>query len=291
MISASILLGSFAIAGHFVSLKKLLERIPRPWLVIGITHLVASIFLLPSLLQDGAGSVIFQSAFLIPLLLTVSLTLLSRQWHMRALQTGELAAVASYSALTPLLSLLTAWAILDELPTLGGLVGMGIVALSVYCFHLSSQTHWLAPILELRKNRTAQLGLLAAIPPAFGLVFQKQALQASDIYVFSFWMLFSLSAMALAMGWLTRKESTSVTSFIPYAQIATAGVLLAGAQVCFSYAAQSELVPYFGALNRSSIFFQVVLAHVLIATDRQLKWRAICSLGIVVGFFIIRLHG
>jgi drug/metabolite transporter (DMT)-like permease len=291
MISASILLGSFAIAGHFVSLKKLLEQMPRPWIVIGVTHLVASLFLLPSLAQAGATSVIFQTPFAIPLFLTVSLTLISRQWHMRALQAGELAAVASYSALTPLLSLLTAWAILDELPTLWGVVGMGVVALSVYCFHLSSQTHWLSPIKELRNNRAAQLGLLAAVPPAFGLVFQKQALQASDIYVFSFWMLFSLSAMALVMGWVTRKESTLVGFAVPYLQIAAAGGLLAGAQLCFSYAAHSELVPYFGALNRSSIFFQVVMAHVLIVPDRQLKWRALCSLGILLGFFIIRLHG
>ncbi len=291
MISASILLGSFAIAGHFVSLKKLLERIPRPWLVIGVTHLVASFFLLPLLAQEGATSAVLQPAFLVPLLLTVSLTLISRQWHIRALQTGELAAVASYSALTPLLSLLTAWVILDELPTASGAVGMCIVALSVYCFHLSAETHWLSPVLELRKNRTARLGLLAAIPPAFGLVFQKQALQASDIYVFSFWMLFSLSGMALAMGWLTRKESKPGPSTIPYLQVAIAGVLLACAQLCFSYAAHSELVPYFGALNRSSIFFQVVLAHVLIVPDRQLKWRAVCSLGIILGFFVIRLHG
>jgi drug/metabolite transporter (DMT)-like permease len=291
MISASILLGSFAIAGHFVSLKKLLEQIPRPWIVIGVTHLVASLFLLPSLVQEGATSVIFQPAFVLPLLLTVSLTLISRQWHMRALQTGELAALASYSALTPLLSLLTAWVLLGELPTLWGAVGMGVVALSVYSFHLSSQTHWLAPIKELRRNRTAQLGLLAAVPPAFGLVFQKQALQASDIYVFSFWMLFCLSAMALAMGWWTRKETKPLARTIPYAQIAAAGGLLASAQLCFSFAAHSELVSYFGALNRSSIFFQVVLAHMLIVPDRQLKWRALCSLGIILGFFIIRLHG
>lgn len=291
MISASILLGSFAIAGHFVSLKKLLERMPRPWMVIGITHLVASVCLFPSVLQAGAPSVILQTAFCIPLLLTVSLTLLSRRWHMRALQTGELGTVASYSALTPLFSLLTAWVILDELPSLWGAVGMGVVALSVYCFHLSAQTHWLSPLRELRCNRAARWGLLAAVPPAFGLVFQKQALQASDIYVFSFWMLFSLSVMAIATGWVTRKKSAPAAFAIPYLQIAAAGVLLAIAQLCFSYAAHSELVSYFGALNRSSIFFQVVLAHVLIVADRQLSWRVLCSLGIVAGFVIIRWQG
>lgn len=259
--------------------------------VILATHGIGTLCLLPVLwipVREPAAAL--PGSFLFALTMTVLMTIVGRHLQFMALSRGDVAVVASFSALTPLLAIGSAAWILGESPTpLGGL-GICVVAMGIYGFHFQPLRGVFSPLQAVFSDRTAQLAILAAIPPAFGLVFQKEAIHASDMFAYSFFFFLLLTLTAGCIVLVTdRGRVLSELSALPPGAILLSGALLACAQLCFSYAAARELVPYFGALNRISIVFQVLLAHLAMNQSDRILQRLLASSAILAGFLVIEL--
>ena len=160
------------------------ENAPSALGVVGITHVCAALFLLPFLPAAGVASfseigTMVPSSVLLLIVLTAVLHLAARFFHFRALSLTDVTLVSPFAALTPVLTVSTAWIILGE--RLGRQELGGVLIVVVSLLGLTGAANVLRSHVGIGStlaSDSAKAGLwfafLSTIPPAFKIAIPKE---------------------------------------------------------------------------------------------------------------------
>lgn len=209
---------------------------------------------------------------------------------------APLAKVAPFAAISPILTILTSWLIIGELPTLGGAVGIVLIVLSIYFLNIKDGFNWMdisAPFRLIWNDRGTRYAFLSSIPPAISIVFDKKAVVAADPFSFAL-----CATVAIGLGaWIVdlflqggakffqQFKDIKIIRFLP------TGFAYFISHICFTSAFLYDVVPHVSALRRLVIVFEVLLGYLILKQREDIKKRIICALGVVVGIAIIGFFG
>ena len=184
MLLFHVLAGSFAVSLFFVlSAKVLREDTAKlgvsPAFVLAGTHLISAAIIgtfWAGLVYGGICQAPAFVDFWAALFATVFLNLLAKLFLFRAYPLIDVAMIAPFSGLSPVLAIFGAWVVIGELPATNGWFGIFLVSLSVYFLYTPKEfsvKKILAPFSQIFRNRGALLGFLSVVPPAFSFAFDK----------------------------------------------------------------------------------------------------------------------
>jgi len=276
------------------------EHPPNATGMVAVTHLSATLFLLPFLPATGVGTMseirTIASPFVLALiLLTAALHLAARLFHFKALSLTDVSLVSPFAALTPVLTILTGWVILAERPNVVEFVGIMVIVVSLLGLTKARQIFITRSKSATPVSRAARLGLwfafLSTIPPAFKIAFQKKAILLSSPLSFALIMLFLTGAGAFLVCAVRYSRGDLRTQF-PLRRLRVLffiSGLLALNTLLFSMALTLGLAAGVSAMARISIVFQGILAYWIAGqkTDfrRRLLWGVAIFLGtVIIGF-------
>jgi drug/metabolite transporter (DMT)-like permease len=277
------------------------EDAPSAIGVVGVTHISAAIFLLPFLPAAGIVSLtefrsMASSSVLILILLTAVLHFAARLLHFKALSLTDVSLVSPFAALTPVLTLFTAWIIIGERPSVLEFTGILIVVVSL--LGLTGATKVFRAYLGSRppsERGAANLGLwfafLSTIPPAVKIAVQKKAILLSSPFTYALIMLFLTGMCAFVISGFRYRREDFRAQFPPQRlrSLFLISGLLALNTFLFCKALTLGMAAGISAMARISIVFQGILAYWLAGQTTDFRTRILWAIAIFVGTLVIGL--
>ena len=269
--------------------------------VVGLTHLSASLFLLPFLPTVGVSSVSDLGELASPavwtlILVTVVLHLAARFFHFKALSLIDVSLVSPFAALTPVLTVATAWLILAERPSLVELMGIFIVVISL--LGLTGAPDALRAHLgtrRLNRDTVVRAGLwfafLSAIPPAFKIAVQKKAILLSSPFTYALLILL-LTGLGASAFCILRYRAQELRAQFPLRRLRAfflISSLLALNTLLFCAALTLGIAAGVSAMARISIVFQGILAYWIAGQKTDFRRRILWAVAIFVGTLVIAI--
>lgn len=267
--------------------------------VVGVTHLSAALFLLPFLPAAGVGSMSDFGEMVSPtvwilILATVILHLAARFFHFKALSLIDVTLVSPFAALTPVLTLLTAWLVLTERPNSIELVGILIVVVSLLGLTGARETfraHFGGgrPARDVVITAGLWFAFLSAVPPAFKIAVQKKAILLSSPFAYALLILL-LTGLGATAACALRYRPHELRSQFPLPRLRSLVLissLLALNTFLFCAALTLGIAAGVSAMARISIVFQGVLAYWLADQRADFKRRIAWAVAIFIGTLVI----
>lgn len=267
--------------------------------VLGGSMLTASLYMLILwFILWYWGYVEFPTNFLFwsALAVTASINIAFQIVRFKAYGMADLALLSPFAGISPILTILTSWLIIQELPTLGAGAGIFLIAISIYFLHLKEKLEWkniLKPFKAVWSNRGVRYGFLASIPPAVSIVFDKKAVLAADPISFALFILFFVGLGAWLfdfclqgrVNFFRQVNLQHLKRFLPI------NFFLFVNLVAFSSMFLFDIVPNVSALRRLVIVFEVILGYFILKQRTDMKKRVIASVGVVGGCVLIAIFG
>ncbi len=263
--------------------------------VLGGSFLAGSvffIFLWLVLWYAGVVTVPTAHTFWLALAATITINVLFEFFRFRAYALTDLGVVAPFGAIAPVLTIVTGWFLLKEIPTIGGTVGIMVVAASIYLLHLQGPFTWktiVQPLQAIWLHKGTRYAFLSSVPPAVSIIFDKQAVAAADPISFATvaYVGIGLGAWGLDIvqqGWPQFKKQ--ILSAPPQRFLAI-GFFHFLASVAFTITLLMALVPYISALRRTVIIFEILFGYLLLHQRTNLRRRLYAGAGVVAGVLLI----
>jgi drug/metabolite transporter (DMT)-like permease len=281
-------------------LRKAAEDNPPSTLgVVGVTHVAAALFLLPFLPTAGVVSLsdaatMASAPVLALIVLTAVLHLAARFFHFKALGLADVSLVSPFAALTPVLTLSTAWIILGERPNaqeLGGILIVVVSLLGLTGAAASFRTHFGSQDRSARGRVRLGLwfALLSAIPPAFKIAFQKKAILLSSPFTYALLILL-LTGVGAVVACAARHRVQDLRAQFPARRLRALiliSSLLALNTFLFCAALTLGMAAGVSAMARISIVFQGILAYWIAGQKTDFSRRILWAVAIFIGTFVI----
>ena len=279
------------------------ENAPSALGVVGITHVCAAVFLLPFLPAAGVASfseigTMVPSSVLFLIVLTAVLHLVARFFHFRALSLTDVSLVSPFAALTPVLTVSTAWIILGE--RLGPQELGGILIVVVSLLGLTGAANVLRSHVGIGStlaSDSAKAGLwfafLSTIPPAFKIAIQKKAILLSSPFTYALIMLF-LTGVGALLFCAFRYRTQDLRAQFPAQRLRALALisgLLALNTFLFCAALTLGMAAGVSAMARISIVFQGIMAYWLADQKTDFRRRIMWSIAIFFGTLVIATAG
>jgi transporter family protein len=301
---ALVLGSSLASSLFFVLSARILRKAaednpPSALAVVGVTHISAAIFLAPFLPATGVVSLsalteMASIPVLLLILLTALLHMMARLFHFKALALADVSLVSPFAALTPVLTVITAWVILGERLNSQELVGIFIVVTSL----LGLSGAWRLVRARYRSSAAvvhdgASIGLwfafLSTIPPAFKIAIQKKAILLSSPYAYALIMLF-MTGVGACLFCAIRFRKRELRAQFPlerFRSLALISGLLALNTFLFCAALTYGMAAGVSAMARIGIVFQGILAFWIAGQKADFRRRILWGIVIFVGTLVI----
>lgn len=265
--------------------------------VLGGSMLATSLYMLVLwLVLRGFGYVAFPTSpvFWSALAVTVIINIFFEILRFKAYGLVDMALVSPFAGISPILTILTSWVIINELPTFGGAVGIILIALSIYFLYIKDGLGWsniAKPFKTIWSNRGVRYGFLASIPPAVSIVFDKKAVMASDPISFALFALFFIGLGAWVFDFWTQGKNNFIKQINGerLSRFFRISFLLFISNISFTYMFLLDNVPNISALRRSVIVFEVILGFFILNQKVDIKKRLIASIGVVAGCILIAI--
>lgn len=212
----------------------------------------------------------------------------------RAYTLAPLSLITPFAAVSPVLTILTSWLILKELPHPVALLGIMLIAVSIYLLHLKERFSLKAvfrPFQNIWQNHGVRLAFLASLPPAISIVFDKKAVIASDPFSFAFLAVFfiGLGALLVELTVNGREKFIEQIHNFPWQKILLISFFAFLANVTLNTLFLFTVTANVSALRRVVIIFDVILAYFILRQREDIKKRLLASVGVVIGVILIAL--
>lgn len=210
----------------------------------------------------------------------------------RALRLSQMSRVVPLLSFTPVFLLLTGFVILGELPSLIGVVGVVIVVIGSYLFHVESsrQSIWL-PFRMMFQDKGARymvgtaFGFSLAIP-----LFKNAILNSSALFTLGVTLSFS-TTLLLIYHLIVRKRP--LKDILPGKQsrkiLIGLGVTVFCVALSVNLAFTTGLVSYVVSIKRLSILLNIVIGFVFFQEQHLFRNLSAGSI-MLVGALLILLH-
>jgi drug/metabolite transporter (DMT)-like permease len=302
------LLGAVANAAYFIIVKTYITALdPKILTGIGFTLGGFLLFVVSGLLGFPPVGPAFYPAVATTVILNICGLLLI----FKALSSSDLSLSVPMLSFTPVFLIGTSYAILHEIPSLFGIIGICIIVSGSYVLNISAgHEHAMDPVRSMMRNRGSWYMLIVAFLFAVSINFDKIVLINSDPF---FGMALTVMSIGIAFLFLfvysctvrtkqhTEQPAHSVelagrrdpeTRAVPLKQFAGLSVLIGlfvaieAASINVAYTLQ--IVPYVIAIKRLSIIF-IVLFGTIVLSEGDLTKRVLGATIMVAGAIIILL--
>jgi len=233
--------------------------------------------------------------YLIALLISGSINVVTTVLVMKALKYSDLSVVAPITTFTSLFLLITSPLITGEIPTVFGLLGVFLIVFGSYTLNIKKRKDgYLAPLRAIFKERGALLMLIVAFLWSISSSFDKIGVQNSapifwaiSVNMFVTLILFPVMLFRLRklkMPFSSKKIFQGLKTLVPMG-IATALML-----ACQMTAINMALVIYVSSIRETSAVVSVLFGY-FIFKEKNIKERLVGSVIMVVGVLFITLLG
>ncbi len=290
---------AFVTAAYLVCMSRVMKRNrdSSSLSTLAYSHLLGGAALIPFLWDSGETVMPDSAGFILLLILTIGLLVISRMLYFYAYANTAITNITVFSSLTPLYAMVTGYLFLHEALHWNQLAGLMVICASLYVYFLPAfprvqkPTSWFAPFTHVVSSKPVFCAFLSTIPTAFAAVTQKQLLmEYVNPVTFSFWLLFGIGAVTLAIYMLWRK-TFFIKSYprFPASFYVASCIFLPLMHVLFSTLILYQPAAVALVLQRTSIVFQVLLAYFILHETGQLAQRLVIIGFIFVGFCLIML--
>ncbi|OPX65209.1 MULTISPECIES: DMT family transporter [unclassified Methanoregula] len=298
------IIGAIANAGYFIIIKNNIAT-RNPWILNAIGLFLAGILLLcitalngfPAIGPDYAGAVIISG-----ILNIIGLSLI-----FRAMESSDLSLSMPMLSFTPVFLIGTSYLLLNEVPSMAGILGICIIVSGSYVLNISAEHEYiLDPVRSMVQNRGSWFMLIVALLFAASINYDKIAMLNSDpVFGMAFTLLIISGAFSLSLviprqwggdrsflppGWNPVAPVTPPVPEAPFRSYLVPAVLIGIAAVAESISINMaytlQIAPYVIALKRLSIIF-MVLYGTIICAEHEIRTRILGSVLMVGGAVII----
>lgn len=183
---------------------------------------------------------------------SVPLFIFSSVLLVRAIHISPLSATIPFLGFSPVFMLLTSWIILDQVPSVWGMLGIGIVTIGSYLIHFQGRAAgWLAPVRSLIHERGSWYALIVAGIWSVTANFDKIGIDHSSPM---FYLLVSeVASLILFTGYILLRRNISFRAGFTgnVRALVLTGLLTGTATLIQMYAIQLILVPYVITIKRA----------------------------------------
>ncbi len=265
--------------------------------VLGSSKLVSGTYIICvwlALFAFGHVHIPTSSVFWWSLSITLCLNVLFEIFRYKSYGLTSIGLIAPFASVSPVLTILTAWLILGELPTWLGALGVIITAVSMYLLH--TKNGWtlkniFQPFRSVWDNLGTRYAFLSSIPPSVAIVFDKKAVAMADPITFSMFSVVGIGLSALIIEMIVRGkkrflEQARVTDIKRLFKI---NIFYVIANLMFNFTFLFAIVSYVSALRRFVVVFEVILAYAILHERTDLKKKIIAAVGVATGAILISL--
>ncbi|MDO8538472.1 MAG: DMT family transporter [archaeon] len=275
------LFGAFGQATNFALTKKFLGTIDKNTFAAG-TYFISFILTFALTLYFGFPQI--KEGFWFALLATGGLNIIAVFLNYKALQISDLSLTIPMIAFSPVFSIFISFILLNELPTLMGIVGIIFTVLGIYAINFFNGKGFLEPFKQIYKNKGAMMMLGVAFVYSITANFDKIVIQTTDVFLGPALTFLFLSIFFFA---LSMKNKTKIQVFqknlLPFLLIGFVGFI---GGLAISIALTMQIVPYVLSVKRTSILFGVIYGGILFK-ETQAKNRLIGAIITVIGLVLI----
>lgn len=276
------LMAAITQALYFFVVKKYTTKVD--YFILGSgPFLFGGVFLLIISLFEGIPTIgpNFYSAMFITVLLNFVAALL----YFKALKNTDLSLAIPMIAFTPLFLVFTSLIILNEAPTIFGLIGIISIVIGSYVLNMKNGHGFFDPFRQIVKNKGVFMMLLVGIIWSFTINFDKITIQSTSP-------LFSGAILHIGIGLLFLLLSfKKVVSNIKnnYAVIFWPGIFLGVSYWFFAIGLSLEIASYVTAIKRTAVLMSVFLGGYFFKEKHFLK-RLIGASIMLAGIALIVLY-
>lgn len=232
--------------------------------------------------------------FWLSLMATVLINIGFEILRFRAYTLAPLSLIAPFAAVSPVLTILTSLLILRELPHPVALLGIMLIAVSIYLLHLKEKFSWqtiFKPFQNIWQNQGVRLAFLSSLPPALSIVFDKKAVIAGDPFSFVFLAVFfiGLGALLVELAINGRKKFREQIINFPWRKILLISFFAFLANVTLNALFLFTATANVSAVRRVVIIFDVILGYFILSQREDIKKRLLASVGVVIGVILIAI--
>jgi drug/metabolite transporter (DMT)-like permease len=243
--------------------------------VIAWSHLVLSVLCVPILIRGGVR---MPAGFWGPMVTCAVLAVASNVLLVAALARADLSVLGPINSYKAIISLVPSMVVLREVPSVGGLVGMGLILAGSYLL-ADPVAQGRRRYLAILRDRGVQLRLAALVLSATEAPFLKRATLASGsaVVTFGWWCVLGLAfagPVAVVSG--RGRGGRSAVGLIVLCAVAT-GVMQLSTLLTFAHFE----VAYALALFQASTLLTVLLGHHLF--DEPHLGRRLGASGVMIG--------
>lgn len=266
--------------------------------MMSISHLIAAMALLPFVI--GELPILLSDYTLLSHILGLSLCMLvARILYYYAFSKADVGEVSIFSSLTPTYTLIIA-------PFFGYTIsgaetaGVILISMAVYVFFLQprrdarTKLHYLfSPFMRITSSWPLFCTFLSTLPPAFAVIFQKEALQSGSPMLISFSMclIIGVAGFIIMLAWKKAAPHSLVATpnqrWNLWGALLVAGVLQAIMIVAISYLLLQTSPAPMQALIRFAIPLQIILAYIFLHEKKQIRHRLWSTLLAIIGGCLI----
>lgn len=224
--------------------------------------------------------------FWLPLLVVVLVFYPVNTWlFYKALHSGELSKVLPVQSLMPVLSLVLAWCILGELPTLLASIGVFIICTGLYVLHMNGKKlhNPLQPFLE-DKSSLYMLGSTLAV--ALVAPLDKMAIEASNPLFFTVISTAGAAAILFIIAKFLKQDKIAITS--KWRALTGVGLLQGAAYASYIFALSFGPVAYVNAVKSGGVLIGA-LAGIIFLHEKLTQTKIIAFILLALGLGILAI--
>ena len=224
--------------------------------------------------------------FYLVTLINIALFFLAQILMIKSLKMSNLSVSIPMLSFTPVFLLLTSYLMLNEFPTLAGLLGVLLVVLGSYVLNIhEAKQGYLEPIKPIFKNKGIFYMVIVAFLYSLCANLGKIGVNLSNpaYYMFMFYFIYSILLFIVFFKNI-KSNITVLRKNLNY--FALGGLSTAASEILIGITYKYSIVPYIISLKRTSILFAVLIG-ICLFKDKNIEQAIIGSAIMLIGVLLI----
>ncbi|MEW6095602.1 MAG: EamA family transporter [bacterium] len=279
------LISAFSYATCDALSKKAMEK-QNPYIILWIRLAYCIPFLIPILIFTKIPMLDF--VFWRTILVLLPLEITAELLYVRAIKISPLSLTIPFLSLTPVFLLFVSFFILEELPTVAGVIGVILVTVGGYTLNLHlTQQGILEPLKAIAREKGSVYMIIVSFIFSITATLGKLAILHSNPTFFGTVYFIILGIIFTPIAIIKSKERF-VTFFKTSKSYFLIGFFFAAMLISHCLAIQLIEVSYMISIKRSSLIFSIIYGW-LIFKEENIKERLLGTLFMIAGMVLITL--
>jgi len=264
------------------TIKKIMKDVD-PFILLTWTYLFGGCVLSLFVFSQGVPEI--GPSFIPTLCIIIIMGIVSLSLYFFSIKITDISLCIPMLSFTPVFLILTSSIILNETPSIIGIIGICCIVIGAYLISYSRYNGVLYPFRAMTNHKGVAFMLIVALLFAVGVNFDKILVMQSDP-IFSAAITFLAFGISFLLISVIKFRSINLIKRQNVIPFLFTGIILAVEALTINYAYTLAIVPYVISVKRISILFTVLMGGILL-NEQDLKRRLLASSVMVLGAVII----